>query len=1298
MKKLMVGVFAVCAAVMCARARTVAIDSVEKDGDGLETAFNLVLGAGTETSDTLYMVYGATDGGDSVGAWSMAMRVGDIPAETTALKVSAPQYWGEKYFYIRFAFRDGVDGLPFDNAVEWVAKGNKCDTLYAPNNNSRLVLDVQTFVGKDDGKTEYWAGVWDVNWTTKAFAICTDGSAQYVAFNSSLGTVAKRDIGRYTFDLSKDGYFINGVKAANCSANEFQIEHTLYLFCQDRIGAPFGSSGDAQFYSVQISESGGLVRDYIPVVKDGRAYFYDRVNGKPDHGPLYEMTNDKATFGDILDIRTATGLVITPAEDGWSGSYVKAEIAAEPDPYAVSYDAQPHAARIVLGYPTDATLEWSTDGGATYVADAPAWTDAGEYACLCRVSKAGLNAKIVETSVTITAIPLADCAAEPIPPQGYEPGDAAPEPQPVLTYNGYTLVVGTDVECAYSGNTSWGTATVTVTPKTGNATGTRELKFSVNPKVPITGDCVYVRPNGTGHGTSWSDALGSPSIGVTLALASKGAKEGMFVGIAEGSYEIDKGIEFLRESGLTVSGGWDPATDARTGTSVFAAADALRTAIVTVRESEGIVLEGLTLRGALNYAAADDACGGALDVDCATNFVLSGCAILDSCAYTAGSRVHTLGGGACFRRSVGVAVSNSVFRNNRVIAAEAIAKDRPSLGGGGAAFLSTSGEVVGSVFAGNRATGKPNDLNSAFGAWGGGVLLELYDRSDEPALLDMVFTNCLIAGNATYLAASADATYRGLLSFDSATANVGNNTMGPGCGAGVWSYRGTFSGCSIVDNPGEAINTPELDRGCFTTFNDCIVRGNLTAIGNCLWRYAKFNRCNVEYYDCSGIANQARGTGNVDLPTGFGPDWSATADEMAACGYHPAASAFAAPRTVNVADAAGLVAALGDLGDNDTLVLAEGTYALTAPVRLAGRTRVVLAGAGKGRTVLDFGGVSRGLEIDGCADVEVRDLTVTNAFVSGAVAQGAGVFALCSGNVRFVRAEVTGCVAETGAEATGTTRGGGFLLSAATVDFAESDITGCRVRSAATTATVGPAAIEALGATRVVADRLRITGNAIDSAAAKGSPAAVAVRLMHAPCLNINKHDVIGHWPGLPKFRQTLIADNTAPAYGNIPAFYGSQWSLESTTIAGNVWTRGATAYGWGIDTELGGGNHFMTNSVLGGHVVDFRNRQYQGRPYYAHSCIQTLVHAGNDGGTSEQAYFEADTSEMIVGEDPLFRGRGADPWQLRKGSPCVDRALRADWMTKEATDLVGKRRVYGAGPDLGAYECIPPGLLLMVW
>ena len=63
---------------------------------------------------------------------------------------------------------------------------------------------------------------------------------------------------------------------------------------------------------------------------------------------------------------------------------------------------------------------------------------------------------------------------------------------------------------------------------------------------------------------------------------------------------------------------------------------------------------------------------------------------------------------------------------------------------------------------------------------------------------------------------------------------------------------------------------------------------------------------------------------------------------------------------------------------------------------------------------------------------------------------------------------------------------------------------------------------------------------------------------------------------------------------------------------------------------------------------------------------------------------------------DPLFRRPAKGDWRLRGGSPCVGTGLVEGWMSS-ATDLRGRARKIGGAVSMGAYECMPNGLSVIV-
>ena len=79
--------------------------------------------------------------------------------------------------------------------------------------------------------------------------------------------------------------------------------------------------------------------------------------------------------------------------------------------------------------------------------------------------------------------------------------------------------------------------------------------------------------------------------------------------------------------------------------------------------------------------------------------------------------------------------------------------------------------------------------------------------------------------------------------------------------------------------------------------------------------------------------------------------------------------------------------------------------------------------------------------------------------------------------------------------------------------------------------------------------------------------------------------------------------------------------------------------------------------------------------------------------------------SEQVVvvnslAADPLFNlGKKANLpyWGILGNSPCKNAGKKLEWMTEGTTDLVGNPRVFGGKPDLGCYESLSGGLMLIV-
>lgn len=98
--------------------------------------------------------------------------------------------------------------------------------------------------------------------------------------------------------------------------------------------------------------------------------------------------------------------------------------------------------------------------------------------------------------------------------------------------------------------------------------------------------------------------------------------------------------------------------------------------------------------------------------------------------------------------------------------------------------------------------------------------------------------------------------------------------------------------------------------------------------------------------------------------------------------------------------------------------------------------------------------------------------------------------------------------------------------------------------------------------------------------------------------------------------------------------------------------------------------------------------------------ALVNVISGGNTGPTEGWNDFTnaspetATVDHCLLNADPLFK-RGT--YLPRLCSPACDGGIMLPWMTEDAIDLAGNRRVVGGTPDIGCYESRNPGLLLLV-
>ena len=128
---------------------------------------------------------------------------------------------------------------------------------------------------------------------------------------------------------------------------------------------------------------------------------------------------------------------------------------------------------------------------------------------------------------------------------------------------------------------------------------------------------------------------------------------------------------------------------------------------------------------------------------------------------------------------------------------------------------------------------------------------------------------------------------------------------------------------------------------------------------------------------------------------------------------------------------------------------------------------------------------------------------------------------------------------------------------------------------------------------------------------------------------------------------------------------------LYNCTIADNVSSKGGCS---------GVSNAGIVNTIIW-------NNSHMGISSATNSCAKGL----DDG-----------LGPKNISEDPKFvGGKGADGYCLKVRSPCWDAGLELPWMKNKASvlsrDFRGKRRILGAGPDIGASEFSAYGIQIIV-
>lgn len=154
------------------------------------------------------------------------------------------------------------------------------NTNYVPTHNTRVVLKCKILEVTANGwvfgsRTSSQANQFDL--------FCETGGVSWRVGIGNKQTMigAGTFLGEYTFDISKDGAYVNGVKT-EVTYGEFTGVQPIYL-CGGNNGGNFFTGGHIiqQVEECQIYESGVLVHDYAPCMNMSGVYgLYDKNTGE----------------------------------------------------------------------------------------------------------------------------------------------------------------------------------------------------------------------------------------------------------------------------------------------------------------------------------------------------------------------------------------------------------------------------------------------------------------------------------------------------------------------------------------------------------------------------------------------------------------------------------------------------------------------------------------------------------------------------------------------------------------------------------------------------------------------------------------------------------------------------------------------------------------------------------------------------------------------------------------------------------------------------------------------------------
>ena len=188
---------------------------------------------------------------------------------------------------------------------------------------------------------------------------------------------------------------------------------------------------------------------------------------------------------------------------------------------------------------------------------------------------------------------------------------------------------------------------------------------------------------------------------------------------------------------------------------------------------------------------------------------------------------------------------------------------------------------------------------------------------------------------------------------------------------------------------------------------------------------------------------------------------------------------------------------------------------------------------------------------------------------------------------------------------------------------------------------------------------------------------------------------VFGDYSPAPVIRNSLIGYNFCVTKGGVDSIGGAGIYANGSVVVENCTIVSNRTDGAGAGVYVKAGTAEIVNTIIASNVGGLANA--------AEICSNEVFVAEGASATWQKCRVPAEAGIDDAGVttvDPMFNfgARSSIPyWGILGDSPLKNKGVKRDWMTPEAKDLNGQKRVFNAKPDLGCYESQVGGTVIIV-